>query len=225
MLLSATILHDVLEDTEETYESIVDIHPDIANIVEGATKIRAASREGDGLLPVEQARFETIRKILVASQKDIRILFLKIFDRSHNMITIDAKKPESQIRIAEETKSIYIPLAKRCGLREMYHFLQGMTAQVLEPEKWNTMEIFVNNQHEDMVQNSKKIHLYLKKQDWSHPVVHYDTDFVSPFSIDSKKEYIEESWYAVQIVVREPSHCYSVLHDVGARRDENFLQV
>ena len=103
MLLSATLLHDVLEDTEETYESIVDIHPDIANIVEGATKIRAASRAWDVWLPVEQARFETIRKILVASQQDIRILFLKIFDRSHNMITIDAKSPASRLRIAEET--------------------------------------------------------------------------------------------------------------------------
>ncbi len=90
MLLSATLLHDVLEDTDETYESIANIHPDIANIVEGATKIRSASRDDPSGFSQEQARFETIRKILIASQKDIRILFLKIFDRSHNMITVDA---------------------------------------------------------------------------------------------------------------------------------------
>lgn len=90
MLLSATLLHDVLEDTDETYESIVNIHPDIATIVEGATKIRSASRDDPSGFSREQAQFETIRKILIASQKDIRILFLKIFDRSHNMITVDA---------------------------------------------------------------------------------------------------------------------------------------
>jgi len=75
-------------------------------------------------LTPEQEKFETIRKILTASQKDIRILFLKIFDRLHNMITIDAKKPESQKRIALETLNIYVPLAKRSGLRDVYHILK-----------------------------------------------------------------------------------------------------
>ncbi len=225
MLLSATLLHDVLEDTEETYESIFDIHPDIANIVEWATKIRSASRDDPSGFSKEQARFETIRKILIASQKDIRILFLKIFDRSHNMITIDAMGPEWKQRMAEETAHIYIPLAKRSGLREMYHFLHGLTAEVLEPEKWATTRTFVTNRHQSMVQNSKRTHEYLKKQNWSRGILHYDTDFVSPFSIELTKTYLEESWYAIQIVVREPSDCYAILHDIGARQDENFLQV
>jgi GTP pyrophosphokinase len=204
----------------------MDIHPDIANIVEGATKIRGASRGEVHIgLSAEQARFETIRKILIASQKDIRILYLKIFDRSHNMITLHSRSPEAKKRISEETANIYIPLAKRCGLREMYHFLHGLTAEVLEPEKWKTMETFVTNKHEKMVENSKKIHAYLHNKSWSRPVVHFDTDFVSPFSIELKKEYLEESWYAIQIVVREPSDCYAILHDIGARQDENFLQV
>ncbi len=133
--------------------------------------------------------------------------------------------PEGRQRMAEETHHVYIPLAKRCGLREMYHFLHGLTAEVLENEKWQTLETFVTNKHEYMVESSKKIHTYLRKQSWSKPIVHYDTDFVSPFSIELKKEYLEESWYAIQIVVREPSDCYAILHDIGARQDENFLQV
>lgn len=141
------------------------------------------------------------------------------------MITIDAKKPESQIRIAEETKNIYIPLAKRSGLREMYHFLHGMTAEVLEPERWQTLKTFIGNTHETMVSHANRIHDYLRAQTWSRQVVHYDTDFVSPFSIELKREYVGESWYAIQIVVREPSDCYAILHDIGARQDENFLQV
>lgn len=65
----------------------------------------------------------------------------------------------------------------------------------------------------------------MRKQSWSKPIIHYDTDFVSPFSIELKREYLEESWYAIQIVVREPSDCYAILHDIGARQDENFLLV
>lgn len=225
MLLSATLLHDVLEDTDESYESIYDIHPDIANIVEWATKIRSASRDDPAGFSSEQARFETIRKILVAAQKDIRILFLKIFDRSHNMITVDAMSPEGKQRMAEETHNVYIPLAKRAGLREMYHFLHGLTAEVLEPEKWATMETFVTNKHADMVEHSKRIHGYMRKQTWSRPIVHFDTDFVSPFSIELKREYMMESWYAIQVVVREASDCYAILHDIAMRQDENFLQI
>jgi GTP diphosphokinase / guanosine-3',5'-bis(diphosphate) 3'-diphosphatase len=225
MLLGAALLHDVLEDTKETFESIAAIHPDMANIVEWATKIRWASRKDPNGLAPEQARFETIRKILVASQKDIRILYLKIFDRSHNMITIESMSPEGRQRMAEETQHVYIPLAKRCGLREMYHFLHGLTAEVLEEEKWETMKTFITNKHDYMVQSAKKIHAYLRKQNWSKPIIHYDTDFVSPFSIELKKEYQEESWYAIQIVVRDPGDCYSILHDIGTRQDQNLLQV
>lgn len=97
--------------------------------------------------------------------------------------------------------------------------------EVLEPEKWKTMETFVRNRHGYMVENAKKIHTYLRSQSWSRPIIHYDTDFVSPFSIELQREYLEESWYALQIVVRESTDCYSVLHDIGARQDEKFLQV
>lgn len=225
MLLGATLLHDILEDTDETYESVAAIHPEIANIVEWATKIRSAWRQSTVGFSPEQARFETIRKILVASQRDIRILYLKIFDRSHNMMTLGSMSPEDQQRIAEETQHVYIPLAKRCGLREMYHFLHGLTTELLEKEKWETMSTFITNKHNHMVEWSKKIHTYLRKQSWSKPIIHYDTDFVSPFSIELKKEYLEESWYAIQIVVKEPSDCYAILHDIGVRQDENFLLV
>lgn len=94
VLIASILLHDVLEDTNLTYDDLVNIHPAVADIVEGATKIRAVSRAGEEDFSPEEAKFETIRKILVASHKDIRILFLKVFDRLHNMITIDAMSTE-----------------------------------------------------------------------------------------------------------------------------------
>jgi GTP diphosphokinase / guanosine-3',5'-bis(diphosphate) 3'-diphosphatase len=226
VLIWATLLHDTLEDTTETFETIREIHPDIADIVEGATKICGNDYERqDNSLSKEQARFETIRKILITSQKNIGILFLKIFDRCHNMITVDAMSPEWRQRIAEETHNVYVPLSKRCGLREINHFLESLTTEILEREKWITMETFVTWKESVMRENADKIHTYLKKQNWSKPVLHYDMEFLSPFSVESKKLYIEESWYAVQIIVHNPNDCYMILNDIGVRQDENFLQV
>lgn len=226
-LIGATLLHDVLEDTTETFETIRDIHPDIADIVEGATKIQSATlyeKKGHPLSK-EQARFETIRKILITSQKNINILYLKIFDRCHNMITVDAMSPEGRQRITEETHNVYVPLSKRCGLREMNHILESLTTEILEQEKWTTMETFVTLQEPTMVESVAKIHTYLREQSWSKPVIYYDVEFLSPFSVEANKIYIGESWYAIQIIVHEPSDCYAILHDIGARQDERFLQV
>jgi len=68
------------------------------------------------------------------------------------MMTLGSMSPEDQQRIAEETQHVYIPLAKRCGLREMYHFLHGLTTELLEKEKWETMSTFITNKHNHMVE-------------------------------------------------------------------------
>jgi (p)ppGpp synthase/HD superfamily hydrolase len=90
VLLSSILLHDVLEDTKLTYADLQELSQEVADIVEWATKIRTISA-WDNKNGWKEAKFETIRKILIASQRDIRILFLKVFDRLHNMITLDAQ--------------------------------------------------------------------------------------------------------------------------------------
>jgi len=141
------------------------------------------------------------------------------------MITVDAMSPEGRQRITEETHNVYVPLSKRCGLREMNHILESLTTEILEQEKWTTMETFVTLQEPTMVESVAKIHTYLREQSWSKPVIYYDVEFLSPFSVEANKIYIGESWYAIQIIVHEPSDCYAILHDIGARQDERFLQV
>lgn len=224
VLLSSILLHDVLEDTKLTYADLQELSQEVADIVEWATKIRTIS-SWDNKNGWKEAKFETIRKILTASQRDIRILFLKVFDRLHNMITLDAQSKEWQQRIAEETRDIYAPLAKRCWLREVHHYLQWLATEVLEPEVWETMKTFVENKYENILQTSSTISSYLTGESWSKKILKIKTQFLSPFSIDTTKIYHENAWYSIQIVVRESSDCYAILHDIGSKKDENFLQV
>lgn len=224
VLLSSILLHDVLEDTDMTYLNLLALSPEVADIVEWATKIRAVWSQTENNSS-DEAKFETIRKILTSSQKDIKILFLKVFDRLHNMLTLDAKSREWRLRIAKETRDIYAPLAKRCGLREVHHYLQCLAVEILEPEIWQTMKTFVENKYADIMETSDNICAYLASESWSKKILKINTQFLSPFSIDLKKTYHENAWYSIQIVVKELSDCYAILHDIGNKKDENLIPV
>lgn len=225
VLVAATLLHDTIEDTPITLNDITMISADVATLVEGATKIGCGRDEDmESQLTPEQQKFETIRKILTASQKDIRILFLKIFDRLHNMVTIRGKSVESQIRIARETLNIYVPLAKRSGLRDVYHILRALCMQILEPEKWLTLETFVDRQSEYIRNELEEVEHYFTEQIWSKKILDYRTKFFSPFSVHSENYFSDTEWYALQIIVEKPTDCYAILHDIGHRCDMNCIQ-
>lgn len=140
------------------------------------------------------------------------------------MITIDAMSPEGRMRIAEETRDIYVPLAKRCGLRVAHHYLQGLSTEILEPERWQIMKTFVENKYEDMAKTAVTLQNYLRDKSWSKRILKYDTRFLSPFSVELKKMFHEDSWYALQIVVPEGNDCYAILHDIGRGHDEQLIQ-
>lgn len=224
-LIAAALLHDTIEDTWITSGDIEVLSPTVTTLVEWLTKIWYEDRENNATwLTSEEEKFETIRKVLTASQRDIRILFLKIFDRLHNMVTITGKNPESQKRIAEETRNIYVPLAKRCWLREVYHQLKALCMQILEPEKWSTIKTFVTQKSEEMRQESAELQAYFQEQIWSTKNLEFCMEFLSPFSVDSSKYFNDYAWYANQIVVPETLDCYSILQNIGQRGDINCIQ-
>src|SRR5205807_10663773 len=113
--LSAALLHDSVEDTGVTLEEVAaEFGDDVAAIVDGVTKldrVRFDSKEA------QQAA--TMRKMLVAMAKDIRVLLIKLADRLHNMRTIAALSEAKQHRIAKETIDVYAPLAHRLGIAEI----------------------------------------------------------------------------------------------------------
>ena len=124
----AALLHDTLEDTEYTLDQLrADFGDEVAGMVDGVTKL-------DKLAYGESAKAETIRKMVVAMSRDIRVLVIKLADRLHNMRTIHYLRDDKRKRIARDTLEIYAPLAHRLGMNAIKWELEDLSFEVLEPK-------------------------------------------------------------------------------------------
>ena len=139
--VAAALLHDAVEDTEITLLDVeTGFGAEVAAIVDGVTKlerIRFDSREA------QQAA--TMRKMLVAMARDLRVLVIKLADRLHNMRTIAAMPAEKQQRIAQETLDIYAPLAHRLGMQEMKQQLEDLSFAALHPKRFAELDHLVGS--------------------------------------------------------------------------------
>ena len=137
--IAAALLHDAVEDTPLTLGDIEeDFGADVAMIVDGVTKL---DRVHFGSREDQQAA--TLRKMLVAMAKDIRVLLIKLADRLHNMRTIASLPAERQQRIAQETLDIYAPLALRLGIADVKWQLEDLAFAVLHPKRYAEIEQMV----------------------------------------------------------------------------------
>jgi guanosine-3',5'-bis(diphosphate) 3'-pyrophosphohydrolase len=126
------LLHDTVEDTLATLEEIgVAFGDEVATLVDGVTKISLLESESR-----EEAEARSIRKMFVASARDIRVLLVKLADRAHNMRTIEHLSPEKQGRIAEQTLGIYSPLAHRLGIYWLKSEFEQVAFQVLHADEY-----------------------------------------------------------------------------------------
>ena len=126
------LLHDTVEDCDVTLDTLdSEFGGDVAQLVDGVTKL---SRLAIKTLP-SSAQAENFRKLLLAMSEDVRVLLVKLADRTHNMRTLSfIPKPEKQIRIARETMDIYAPLAERIGLTQIQNELEESAFEVLHGE-------------------------------------------------------------------------------------------
>jgi len=128
--LCAALLHDVVEDTKIPLSQISDhFGPDVAQLVEGTTKISRLD-----LLAPEARQAENVRKMLLAMVNDVRVVVIKLADRLHNMRTLEYLDSERQQRIARETLDIYAPVANRLGMGLIRGELEDVSFRYLEPE-------------------------------------------------------------------------------------------
>src|SRR4051794_19507800 len=140
--IAAALLHDAVEDTATTTEDIErDFGKDVAAIVDGVTKLDRLQFDSK-----EAQQAATMRKMLVAMAKDIRVLLIKLADRLHNMRTIASLPEAKQLRIAQETLDIYAPLAHRLGIGDVKWQLEDLSFAVVHPKRYAEIEQLVYTQ-------------------------------------------------------------------------------
>ena len=127
--LMAAMLHDVIEDTEVTYEGVCEQFGDsVADIVDGVSKLTHLEFETKA-----EAQASNFQKMVLAMAEDIRVILVKLVDRLHNMRTLGAMRPDKQRRIAKETLDIYAPIAGRLGMRDLQIELEDLAFQAHYP--------------------------------------------------------------------------------------------
>ena len=137
--IAAALLHDAVEDTVVTLDEIErDFGPEVCEIVDGVTKLERVHFDSK-----EAQQAATMRKMLVAMAKDLRVLVIKLADRLHNMRTIAAMPAWKQERTAQETLDIYAPLAHRLGMQEMKQQLEDLCFAALHPKRFAEIDHMV----------------------------------------------------------------------------------
>lgn len=224
-MVQAALLHDVVEDTHFSIEDLErEFGKDVSHLVEGLTKIVEIRDEelvpyGSDERLINSAL--TFRKMLIASIKDIRVLVIKLCDRLHNMLTLDALTPQKQKRIAEETLVVYAPIAHRLGISRLKNNLEDLSFYYIYPDDYKNIDDYIksNAQNLQFKLNAfiQKVKATMDKDGFSQEqyeimgrVKHYYSIYLK---MHRKGVSIEEilDLLAIRIIVKDPIECYRVL--------------
>ena len=218
--IEAALLHDVIEDTDATYDDVAKLtSPTVADLVEGVsklTRIQYATKEDE--------QMENLRKMLIAMSKDIRVILIKISDRLHNMRTMEYQTPAKQKQKSLETMEIYAPIAHRLGMQRMKWELEDLSLKYLDPIGYDEIvskldakrpeyEAFMNRTQAQIDQRLKEMHIdHIVYGRMKHPYSIYRKMFSQNKSLDEIFDL-----FAFRVVVDTVSDCYNVLgviHDL-----------
>ena len=213
--IATGLLHDTIEDTQTTYKTVEkEFGKEVADLVDGVTKIS----EIEGKI-IENSKAENIRKLILATSKDIRILLVKIADRLHNMRTLNSISDKNRrTRIAKETMEIYAPLADRMGMNHIRDELEDLSFKTLNSEARNLVveRLAINkksreNSFKVISNNFEKV---LSDNDVRAKIVGREK---TPFSIwrkmQSKRVSLEQLTDIIgfRVIVDDVKTCYKVL--------------
>ncbi|MFB5652458.1 RelA/SpoT family protein [Leptospira wolffii] len=213
-VIAAGILHDVIEDTKYTREEMVrDFGTEVTQLVEGVTKIseiKSQSRETEAA--------ENIRKIIIATIQDIRVILIKLADKTHNMRTLSFQPPEKQRRIANETLSLYAPIAGRLGIYSVKSELEDLAFQVIFPDDYQDIKKRINVKKSEREEYIEKLQLILKQRlaeiQINAVVEGRAKHFFSIYrKMKTKEKTFDEIFdlRAIRIITDEIKDCYGVL--------------
>ena len=224
-MIIAALLHDVVEDTSYSIEDIEkNFGKDVSLLVEGLTKIitirdsqLAPSHSDEKLLKSAL----TFRKMLLASTHDVRIFIVKLCDRLHNMMTLDALDENKQKRIAEETLVVYAPVAHRLGISMLKNLLEDLSFKYIHTSSYEEIENF-KNIHSKIFEKSmnifvEKLKSLMLKNGFKDGTFEILSRVKHNYSIwlkmQRKSVEIDEilDLLAIRVIVKSPIMCYKVL--------------
>ena len=143
--IAAGLVHDVVEDTTFTLEDIRrEFGDEVAELVDGVTKIGKVS-----FMSLEEQQIEYFRKMLLGMAKDMRVILIKLADRLHNMRTLEPLPPDKRIRIAQETRDVYCPMAHRLGMNKLKTELEDLSFKYLEPDTYDELAALIKEKREE----------------------------------------------------------------------------
>ncbi len=214
--ICAALLHDTVEDcSDKTNIDIISkmFGNDIAILVDGLTKIIQMQVEDK-----EEAHIENIRKMLLAMNKDIRVIFIKLCDRLHNMRTLSAKREDRQRAIALETMHIYAPLAHRLGIQRIKLELENLSLYYLDPVGYDEVHRAIDEkygQSRNFLEDAKNA--IIEKLTENKISFHLEGRVKSVYSLYRKMYTLNKAFdeiydfYAVRIIVDTELECYTSL--------------
>src|SRR5579872_5042223 len=210
----AAILHDVIEDTPTPKDQLAArFGADVAELVDGVTKLDQIKFKRR-----EEAQAESFRKMLLAMVRDLRVILVKLADRTHNMRTIEAMAPARRRAIARETLDIYAPLAERLGLYNMKLELEDLGFKALYPRRYLVLERALKrargNQKEFLKKIEQQLNTALAKADIAAQVVTREKHLYSIYrKMRRKRTTLSEivDVYGIRIILDKPDTCYRAL--------------
>jgi GTP pyrophosphokinase len=212
--ICAGLLHDVVEDCDVSEEEIrAEFGDDIGNIVIGCTKISKIKFKTK-----EESQAENFRKMVVAMAKDIRVIIVKLADRMHNMLTLQYVSKEKQVKKAQETLDIYVPLASRLGINSVKSELEDLCLRFLHPEvyyrlaekiamKKSEREFYIKDTVEDV---KEKLSEYSVKADVSGRPKHFYSIYKKMHHRGVDYDQIQDL-LAFRIITNNITECYKCL--------------
>lgn len=212
--LIAAFLHDVLEDTDTKPEIIEELFgSDVLNLVQGVTKLGKLQFKSK-----EERQAENFRRLFIAMANDIRVIFLKLADRLHNMRTLNFMEPEKQKKIAKETLDIFAPLANRLGIYKIKAELEDLSLRYLEPEKYYEIAQLVAQTKADREETVNllidKISKDVQKNGINAQITGRAKHYYSIYAKMKRQNIAFNDLYditAVRVIVDTVKECYEVL--------------